>query len=333
MGVENKRFAVAGLFPPPAVRRCRAVIVSASRRTDIPCYYSRWFINRIKAGSVWVRNPFHPRQISEISLSPQVVDGVVFWSKNPAPLLPLLGQVPYPFYFQFTLTPYGRDLEPGLPEKRQLIDLFWQLSRATSPKQVVWRYDPILISPTYTVAYHLRSFDAMARRLAGAADSCVISFLDSYQKTGRAGRDLGLRAPNRAEIEQLAPAFSETAAACGFALSTCCESVGLSQWGISHGRCVDAGRLAAISGIPLRHLPDRGQRPGCGCCESVDVGVYDSCLNGCRYCYAGGGGQSALRRYERYDEYSPLLCSALAPGDQVAKREAVSLVDDQLRFF
>ena len=198
---------------------------------------------------------------------------------------------------------------------------------------MVWRYDPILISPTYTVAYHLRSFDAMARRLAGAADSCVISFLDSYQKTGRAGRDLGLRAPNRAEIEQLAPAFSETAAACGFALSTCCESVDLSQWGISHGRCVDAGRLAAISGIPLRHLPDRGQRPGCGCCESVDVGVYDSCLNGCRYCYAGGGGQSALRRYERYDEYSPLLCSSLAPGDQVAKREAVSLVDDQLRFF
>ena len=133
------------------------MIISASRRTDIPAYYALWFLRRLEAGFVCVRNPVNFHQVSRIPLSPEVVDGIVFWTKNPTPMLdrlPLLKD--YPFYFQFTLTAYAQDLEPGVPNKNEvIIPAFQELSRRIGPERVIWRYDPILPTPKYNIDYHV----------------------------------------------------------------------------------------------------------------------------------------------------------------------------------
>ena len=171
------------------------MIISASRRTDIPTYYSEWFFNRLREGYVLVRNPMNARQISRISLSPEAVDGIVFWTKNPVPMLSRLGELePYPYYFQFTLTAYGRDVEPNLPGKNGvLIPAFQELSRMAGRERVVWRYDPIFLSDRYTVEYHCRYFRVLAAKLGEYTEKCTVSFLDFYRSTARNMRSLHIR--------------------------------------------------------------------------------------------------------------------------------------------
>ena len=143
------------------------MIVSASRRTDIPNYYSDWFFNRLKAGYALVKNPMNAAQIRRVELSPEAVDCFVFWTKNPAPMLPRLEELrDYAFYFQFTLTGYGRDIEPGIPHKREvMLDVFRQLAGRVGKERVIWRYDPILITDRYTPEYHVRTFGEIAAAL------------------------------------------------------------------------------------------------------------------------------------------------------------------------
>ena len=140
------------------------MIISASRRTDIPTYYSNWFLNRVKAGYVYVRNPMNAHQIS---FSPEVVDGMVFWTKNPIPMLDKLDALKdYMYYFQFTLNSYGVDVERNIPSKNKVIvPAFQRLSDLIGPDRVIWRYDPIFLSETYTMDYHIRYFEELAKRL------------------------------------------------------------------------------------------------------------------------------------------------------------------------
>lgn len=173
------------------------MILSASRRTDIPNYYMDWFLRRIREGYVDVRNPINPHQISRIALSPSVVDCIVFWTKNPENMLPHLGELAaYPYYVQFTLTSYGRDIEPNLPDKKdRLIPTFQALSSKIGKERVVWRYDPIFLNQRYTVSYHLAAFSEIARRLRGYTERVVISFIDLYAKTKRNTAGLFLSPP------------------------------------------------------------------------------------------------------------------------------------------
>ena len=174
------------------------MILSVSRRTDIPAFYSDWFYNRIREGYACDRNPMNRHQVSKIRLSPDVIDCIVFWSKNPAPMLPRLGELAdYMYYFQFTVTPYGRELETGLPQKEIIIDTFRQLSDRIGPKRVIWRYDPILFSQSMDVSYHLHGFEAIAKRLASHTQTCVISFVDLYQMTREIVSRLALQAEKR----------------------------------------------------------------------------------------------------------------------------------------
>ena len=161
------------------------MIISASRRTDIPNYYSEWFFNRIKEGYVLVRNPMNISQVSKISLSPDVVDGIVFWTKNPLPILDRLEELrEYTYYFQFTLTPYGKDVEPNVPSKNDLIiPSFRKLSERIGKERVVWRYDPILFNDKYTMDYHVKYFKTLAAKLHAYTEKCIVSILDFYQKT------------------------------------------------------------------------------------------------------------------------------------------------------
>ena len=311
------------------------MIISASRRTDIPTYYSEWFFNRLREGYVLVRNPMNARQISRISLSPEAVDGIVFWTKNPVPMLSRLGELePYPYYFQFTLTAYGRDVEPNLPGKNGvLIPAFQELSRMAGRERVVWRYDPIFLSDRYTVEYHCRYFRVLAAKLGEYTEKCTVSFLDFYRSTARNMRSLHIREMTAAQQREMMEQFSEIAGEYGLYIDTCSEAISLEDLGISHASCVDRERLERIGGYRLNVGRDRNQRKECGCAASVDIGAYDTCGNGCLYCYATDSPPRAAERVRAHRPDSPILFGTVGPEDVIREREAVSLREQQLSLF
>lgn len=307
------------------------MIVSASRRTDIPACHLRWFLGRMEAGFALVENPRNPRRLSRIPLQRGTTDCIVFWSKNPAPMLRELQAVEafgIPFYLQFTLTPYGPLLEPGLPDKKTLLRTFHSLSEQLGPERVVWRYDPILMGDGLSAADHLRLFDQMAGILQGYTRRCVLSFLDLYPHIKRRMEGMG-RAPSSQECRLMAQGFAETAARTGIRLFSCCEEMDLSDYGVSHAACIDPQLVEQVVGAPIRAKKDPGQRPQCGCIESADIGAYDSCPLGCRYCYGNRSRQAVLKRMASCDPSSPMLCGWPTPEQQISTREFKSLVESQ----
>lgn len=306
--------------------RC-SMILSVSRRTDIPNYYADWFYNRIKEGFLYVRNPFNPHQISRIDLSPDVVDCIVFWTKNPSNMLERLDELrKYAYYFQFTLTGYGRDVEPRLPDKRQvLIPVFQRLSRQLGAKRVVWRYDPILVNRRYTAEYHIKAFGEIARSLEGFTERVVISFVDLYAKTRRSMKELGIEPLAEQEMFRLAEEMAALAKKHGMTVMSCAETIDIQRAGIEHGSCIDKKLIEEIIGCELTGGKDKNQRHACGCFESVETGLYNTCKNGCKYCYANSSDGMTASNIERYDPMSPLLCGAVGPEDRVTERKMRSL--------
>lgn len=301
------------------------MIISVSRRTDIPAFFSTWFFNRLKAGEALARNPMNPRQVSRLLLNPDTVDGFVFWSKNPQPMIFELKNLdPYPFYFQFTLTPYGKDIEPYLPKKEILVDTFKHLSDATSPKQIPWRYDPILLSPTYTLPYHIDAFEKMARALCGYTNHCTISVLDSYQGIEKNMSALHVHSLKKEDMLVIAKAFSQIAKSYRLKLYTCCEEISLEAFDIHHGKCIDGELLSQIGGLPFESKKDPNQRKGCNCTQSIDIGLYNTCQNGCKYCYANHSPKLLQKNLALYDPNSPLLCSQLQKEDNITDRKMSS---------
>lgn len=311
------------------------MILSASRRTDIPNYYSEWFINRVREGFLYVRNPMNARQVSRIDLSPEAVDCIVFWTKNPAQMIDKLGYLSdYTYYFQFTLTGYGKDIEPHLPDKREeLISTFRKLSEKTGKEKVIWRYDPILINKKCTAEYHLKAFEEIAGKLSGYTEKVIISFVDLYAKTQRNMRQLDIRQMTNEEIVSLAEKMAQIASRCNLIIETCAEKINLEQAGIRHGSCIDKKLIERLSGCKLRGEKDRNQRQECGCLESVDIGAYDTCLNGCKYCYANYNDDRVKEKVKLYDEKSPLLCGYITADDRITDRKVRSLKDTQISFF
>lgn len=217
------------------------MILSVSRRTDIPNYYFDWFCNRLREGWLYVRNPMNERQVSRIELMPETVDCIVFWTKNPAAMMNKLSLLdPYSYYVQFTLTGYGRDVEPGLPDKRSvLLPRFRQLSRAIGKKRVIWRYDPILFTPVYTSSYHLKAFAEIAGELEGYTETAVISFVDMYSKIRKNMKALQLRELPEQELMEFAGRLADIAKMHGITVRSCAEALDLEAAGIRHGSCID----------------------------------------------------------------------------------------------
>lgn len=285
------------------------MILSCSRRSDIPAFYSEWFFRRLKEGQVSVRNPMNPAQTKSVSLKREDVDGFVFWSKDPRPLLSREDELAgYPFYVQWTLTPYGRDVEPNVPGKGEiLIPAMKQFAARLGRERFVWRYDPILLNENYTLDYHKKYFRAMAGRIAESADSCIISFLDLYRGIEKRLEGQGIRAPSQEEMCEIAESFSGIAGMYGLRLSTCAEKIDLERYGIHRAACIDADRLSRIAGRKILAPKDQNQRPECGCAASLDLGAYHTCLHGCLYCYACGKKETVRRNYEKHDPASPFL--------------------------
>lgn len=310
------------------------MILSVSRRTDIPNFYSDWFITRIREGFLYVRNPMNVHQVSRIDLSPELVDCIVFWTKNSANMIDKLDFLQdYVYYFQFTLTGYGKDIEPNLPGKREeLIPTFQKLSEKIGKEKVIWRYDPILINARYTMDYHLKAFEEIAGKLSGYTERVIISFVDLYAKTKRNTRNLDIRELSKEEMLYLAGQLAKIASRYNLIIESCAEQINLQEVGISHGSCIDKGLIEKILGCKLICEKDKNQRPECGCFESVEVGTYNTCLNGCKYCYANYNDDTVKESVRKYHPDSPLLCGNITSEDKITDRKMKSQKDMQLSF-
>lgn len=311
------------------------MIMSASRRTDIPAYYSDWFFNRIKKKYVLVRNPMNFHQVSRINLSPDVVDCIVFWTKNPEPMIDKIDRLKdYNFYFQFTLNSYGQDIEKNVPLKgKYIIDTFKRLSAKIGSEKTVWRYDPILLNKKYTVEYHLENFEKLAKELKDYTEKCTISFIDFYPKIK--GRITSMELYEMGQEQQyiIAEQLSKIAFSYGLKMDTCSESLDLSKLGIGHAKCIDDALISRIIDSPLNVKKDKNQRLECGCVSSIDIGLYNTCCHGCKYCYANHSPITLQKNIQNYDVESPLLCSHISPADRINERAVRSLADNQLNLF
>ncbi len=284
------------------------MIISCSRRTDIPAFYSDWFFNRIREGYVLVRNPLNANQVRNVSLAPPDVDCIVFWTKDPAPMLDRLQLLQnYSYYFQFTLTPYDNDIEPNLPPKTKIIDTFRRLSDKTGVNRIIWRYDPILLSKRISPAYHVDHFGDMSQRLTGYTEKCVVSFLDMYRHLQGKSAGLSIRPPDESEMYTIAKEIAYIAGNHNIKVETCAEKIDLADLGIDHGKCIDDRLIAELTGTNLKIAKDKNQRELCGCVVSCDIGEYNTCRHGCHYCYANVNQKKIDQNRLLHNAQSPLL--------------------------
>lgn len=237
----------------------------------------------------------------------------------------------YMYYFQFTLTGYGKDIEPGLPDKRRiLIPAFCELADRIGRDRVIWRYDPIFLSDHYTLDYHVKAFTRIAEALAGRTRRVVISFLDDYEKTKRNMKGINIQGLTKEKMRRLAHSFAVIAGRYGMEIQTCAEKIDLSEYGITHGACIDREYIEHLLGCRLRAGKDHGQRPECRCMESVEIGSYHTCRNGCRYCYANFSDGRVQARIRDFDVDSPILCGKMESEDRITERKMKTLRENQM---
>jgi DNA repair photolyase len=291
------------------------MIISASRRTDIPAFYAEWFMNRIRDGFLYTRNPFNAHQIKKVSLLPQDVEAIVFWTRNPEKLIPYLDELDekqYNYYFQYTITGYPRTLEKSVPNPTRSIDTFIKLSDKIGSGKVIWRYDPILLSNYVGIDDHKRLFSKIVQSLEGKTKRVVISFADLYKKTERnlnavEGLVYNDITANNDAILDLSEFMVKTALQHGMSIKSCAEEIDLLNVGIEHGKCIDEEILKSEFELSLNPKKDKGQREACGCIKSIDIGEYNTCLHGCSYCYATFNEKTVIKNKQQHDPNSPFL--------------------------
>lgn len=305
------------------------MIINTGMRTDIPAFYSEWFINRIKAGIVLVRNPYRPEWVTSYKLDPDVVDCIVFCTKNPAPMLPFTDHLkPFGQYWFVTITPYGKDVEPNVPPKETVMEDFKRLSEAVGTNCICWRYDPVFIDDTYTLARHISDFEEMAKTLSGCTETCVISFIDLYEKVKRNFPQVREVTPN--ECAELGKAFSETGKRYGITVKTCAEGSDLMQYGVDCSGCMTKEIFEKALGCPLNIPKKKSQRAECDCVLGTDIGAYDTCGHLCKYCYANYNRENVARNMKAHDPNSPFLTGDLHDGEEIHPAKQESWIDIQL---
>ncbi len=310
------------------------MIINTGCRTDIPAFYSKWLMNRIREEYVLVRNPYYPSQITKYSLSPKEVDCLAFCTKNPEPMLKYLGELDqYKQYWFVTITPYGKDIEPVVPDKEKVIESFKKLSNHVGIDSIGWRYDPILINKDFDVEKHIECFEKMARQLRGYTNNCTISFLDLYEKVKRNAPDL--RPPTKEEQIQIAKAFAKIGKENNMTIHGCCEKNFLEEYGIKCNGCMSQEIVEKSIGCKLKPPKRKNLRQECNCLMGNDIGSYNTCGHLCKYCYANANKSLVIDNMKKHKENSPFLIGNIEVGDNIKeakqKRWIVS-EDEQISF-
>ena len=295
------------------------MIINTGGRTDTVQYYTEWLLRRFSEGYVLSRNPLFPNKVTRYELTPDQVDCVVFCSKNYRPILPRLHEITDRFhtYFYYTITAYGKDVEPGVPSIRESIETLEALSKQVGRQRVAWRYDPILLTKTYSVKRHIETFEKMARVLSPYIDRCIFSFVEMYKKVEYNMPELIML--TRRDREVLARELGAIAGKYGIHIQICGTDEDFTRYGIHRSGCMTLDILGKANGISFRNLKHRGMRRGCHCMESRDIGAYDTCMNGCKYCYANKDPKKAFENYRYHDPASPLLLGQVKPEDTIVQ--------------
>ncbi len=295
------------------------MIISASRRTDIPAFFGDWMMKRLREGFCVVQHPLRPRIAYRVSLKVEDVDAIVFWTKYPKSLVPYIDEIKslgYRFIFLFTLTPYGPPLETQLPSLDERIEIFRQLSTRLGADKVLWRYDPIVLSNRHNATFHVEEFEKLATHLEGFTKRVIISFVDYYpfvhRRLTRLSQD-EIEVYAAGEIAAHAPTLARKLCAIaqqhGMEIQSCAEELDLKNTGVQPGGCIDGWLLHQLFGLRLPLKKDPGQRKECLCTVSKDIGAYDTCGHGCIYCYASRDLAVAAQRCASHNPSAPSLLS------------------------
>lgn len=308
------------------------MILQTGLRTDIPAFYSEWFANRLQAGFVMVRNPYNPQFVTRYAINPSVVDLISFCTKNPAPMLPRMDLLrPYGQYWFVTITPYGPEIEPHVPPKETVLQNFIMLSGIVGIDSVGWRYDPIFLSDHHTVTWHIQQFESMAATLAGYTRTCVISFIDLYEKVRRNFPEV--KAVPLPEREILGKAFVKIGKKYGITIRPCAEGDLLAKYGADCRGCMTAETFETALHRHLNLPAQKSARGECACYLTADIGAYNTCGHLCRYCYANYSKELVEQNIRQHDPASPFLIGHSMPGDVVHQARQESWLVDQVSMF
>lgn len=306
------------------------MIINTGQRTDIPAFYAEWFANRIKEGFVCVRNPYNPNQVSRYKLEPSVVDVIGFCTKNPAPMFPYMDLLKdYGQYWFVTLTPYGKDIEPNVPDKHRLIEDFKKLSGFVGIDSIGWRYDPIFLSEKYTIDYHLHAFKQIAQKLKGYTRTVVISFIDLYPKVKVNFPEA--RVVSQADRLHIGREIIKIANVNGMSVKPCAEGDELAKFGADCSGCMKISDYEKAIGRRLDAPKKKGARAECACYLSCDIGAYNTCMHFCRYCYANAEPAVILEQNKLHEPTSPFLIGNYMDGDRIHEVPQKSWIDMQER--
>lgn len=305
------------------------MILQTGMRTDIPAFYSDWFINRIREGYVLVRNPYNQSAVTKYRINLDVVDLIAFCTKNPAPMLEHMDILKsYGQYWFVTITPYGREIEPNVPDKKQVIDDFKILSKTVGIDSVGWRYDPIFISDKYSMDFHIDVFEKMAKELSEYTNTCIISFIDLYEKVIRNFPQV--RMVSCEERLKIGKTFAEIGRKYGITIKACAEGKELKNYGIDCNGCLTKATYETALGARLNMPKIKGQRNECACFFGNDIGAYDTCRHFCRYCYANSDRKAVLNNLKLHNPESPFLIGGHRIGDKITEAKQESWIDNQL---
>lgn len=305
------------------------MIINTGQRTDIPAFYTEWFVNRLKAGFVLVRNPYNPQRITRYRLDPAVVDIIGFCTKNPAPMLPHMKLLePFGQYWYVTITPYGRDIEPHVPGKKAVLESFRRLSDIVGLACIGWRYDPIFINESWPVERHIKAFDYMARALSGYTHTAVISFIDLYEKTKRNFPEV--RPVSTEDRIALGKAIIDIGKTYGMTIRPCAEGNDLAAYGADCSGCMTVAMYEKALGQRLKVPKTAPARSECACYLGGDIGAYNTCGHLCRYCYANYDAEVVKANMRQHDPQSPMLIGNVKPGDTVYDAKQESWIDGQI---
>ncbi len=285
-----------------------------SGRTDIIAWYSKWFQNRYKEGFFDVRNPFNPKLVSRIYRKD--VDAIVFCTKNPLPILPFLKEIKEPIVFQITITPYGKEIEPNVPSKKETIKAIKEISKIIGSENVFIRYDPIFFSEKYNISYHLKAFQKLCEALNGMTKSIIISFLDEYKNVKKNYKYLKYREITQEDYQIIGQNFSEIAKNNKMTVQTCFEKEDLTTYGFRKSACISKEYALKITGKTFKKWKSRN----CNCVELVDIGSYNTCNHLCKYCYANYEENWISKNIKDHHPDSTLLTGYLKEDDKIIVR-------------
>lgn len=291
------------------------MILMVSGRTDIVSFYSKWFMNRYRIGYVDVRNPFNEKLVSRIYFDN--VDGILFCTKNPLPIIKYLKEIDKPILFHVTLTPYKEDIEPNVISKRDIINGIKEISKIIGSDNIYIRYDPLFISNRYNIEYHIKAFDRICKLLDGYVKHIIISFLDEYKNVKKNKNILKYRKLTKDDYKTIGTNFSIIAQKHNMTVQTCFEEENLIEYGFIKEDCLSPMIAYKLTGKGDYKL---WKERNCGCVQMVDIGFYNSCSHMCKYCYANYDENKVKDNIKKHNPNSSLLIGELKNDDIIKIR-------------